>query len=244
MANITPAIRKKIENRIYDTLDIVDKSKTNSNYYRKIFKDMSDAQFLNLMKSDFPLRFHHVPAVVEPTMSDCIKALKSIGVPLIEPISLPYVYKNKNGEPVYSHPCIVVYIHLKKVQQFVTHKNSVAENIKSRDMKTGLLTYDDKGGKQSDRETAGLLALGMNETVKELTTFRADAMDSKSDAYNIISNTGVLHMKDLNIKQSEFKSKQLLDTYITASMGISNLISPSYETKYTLERKSKREANK
>lgn len=234
---ISKAQRKKIEEKIYTTMDKLDKSGINSDYYRKMFVNMSDTEFEKLMKSDFPYRFHWVPFKVEPTMTDVFAAADYLKIPLIEEVNLNYLYKNKDGEAVKSKPCLVIYAHLKKVQQFITHKNKVASEIKSRDMKTGLLTYDDKGAKQSDRETESLLAMGLVNTAKEMTTFRADYMEAKSDAYNTINNIGTLSMDDLDLKQSDSLSKQLMNTYIISSLGISNLISPSYETKYTLETK-------
>lgn len=234
---ITNAQRTKIENKIYKVMDILDKSKLNSSHYRQMFADMSNAKFERLMKTDFPFRFHSVPFKVEPRMDDIIEALDYLKVPLLEKISLPYMYKNDKGEPVWSKECMVVYIHLKKVQQFSTHKNNIASNIKSRDMKTGLLTFEDKGGKESDRESESLLAMGLTNTSKELTTVRADYMNAKTDAYNTISNTGMLELDDIDIKQSDSLSKNLLNTYIISSMGISNILSPTYETKYTMEQK-------
>lgn len=233
---ITKKQRLSIENKIYTTFDKVDKTGTNSDYYKKLFADMSDKDFEKLMKSDFPFRFHDKPFVVEPKMQDVFDALDYLGVPYFERITQPYMYKDKEGRPVYTKECIVVYIHLKKVQQFSTHKNKITSSLNSRDMKTGLLTYDSKGGKESDRENEALFVLGLYNTSKELNTIRADAMEAKSQAYNEISEKGYLSLNDIELKQSDFLSKQYMDTLIMTGMGISNLISPSYQTKYTLEK--------
>lgn len=237
---ISTAKRAKIEKKIYTVMSKLDKSGINTKYYKDMFAKMNDRDFEKLMKSDFPFRFHHVPFKVEPKTSDIVEALDYLGVPLLEKVSLEYLYQNSNGKPVYSKPCLVVYVHLKKVQQFATHKNSIANKIGSRDMKTGLLTWGDKGGKESDRESESLLAIGLEKTSKEFTTVRADAMQAKAEAYNMISNTGTLTLDDIKVSQSDSISKNLLDTYIIGCMGISNLITPSYETKYTLERKGKK----
>ena len=228
--------RVRIEKKIYDAFDQIDKSGTNSEHYIKLFASMSDRDFEKLMRSDFPYRFHHKAFVVEPTMQDVIDGLNFIGVPLTERISQEYKYVDAQGRPVYTKDCIVCYIHLKKVQQFSSHKNKIASSLKSRDMKTGLLTYDSKGGKESDRENEGLLALGLYNTSKEFNTIRADAMQAKAQAYNEISEKGYVSMDDIDIKQSDFLSKQYMDTLIMTGMGISNLISPTYQTKYTMER--------
>lgn len=233
---ITKKQRLNIEKRIYETFDIVDKSGTNTEHYKNLFANMSDKDFEKLMRSDFPFRFHHKPFVTEPKMLDIIQALKYLNSSLFERVSQPYKYIDKDGKPVWTKDCIVVYIPLKKVQQFSTHKNKITSSLKSRDMKTGLLTYDSKGGKESDRETEGLMAIGLYNTSKELSTIRADAMEAKSQAYNEISEKGYLIIDDIDIKQSDFLSKQYMDTLIMTGMGISNLISPTYQTKYTMER--------
>gem|GEM_PF-5024432 len=40
---------------------------------------------------------------------------------------------------------MVVYIHIKKMKQFITKKNSAPSSIENRDMKSGLLVSHDKG---------------------------------------------------------------------------------------------------
>ena len=40
---------------------------------------------------------------------------------------------------------MVIYIHLKKMKQFITKKNSTPTGIDNRDMKSGLLVSFDKG---------------------------------------------------------------------------------------------------
>ena len=91
------------------------------------------------------MRFHTKPFEVEPTMTDINNALKVVGTPLLQKVALPYLYVNQNGEPVWSKEAMVIYIHIKKMKQFLTKKNSVPLSIESRDMKSGLLTSHDKG---------------------------------------------------------------------------------------------------
>ena len=37
MPNFTPKQRKEVENLIYESMDVIDKSRTNSDYYIQIF---------------------------------------------------------------------------------------------------------------------------------------------------------------------------------------------------------------
>ena len=144
--------RQEAENLIYLVFDATDKTKTNSDYYRKLFASMSDDEFFKFCKRRLPFRFHQDVFNIEPKMYDIIDAFKILKKPLLEKVKLPYIYTNKNGEPVESQECLVIYIHIKRMKQMLTKKNSTAMNIEKRDMKTGLLTGQDKGGKETDRE--------------------------------------------------------------------------------------------
>ena len=52
------AKRQKAEELIYKVFDAVDKTHTNSDYYKKLFSTMSDSDFEKLCKRRLPLRFH------------------------------------------------------------------------------------------------------------------------------------------------------------------------------------------
>ena len=139
------ARRKKAEERIYEIMDIMDKTGANTAYYKEKFSKMSDTEFMKWAAKPLPIRFHTKPFEIEPSMSDIEDALNTLGTPLLEKVALPYLYVNKNGEPVWSKEAMVVYIHIKKMKQFITKKNSTPLSIENRDMKTGLLVSHDKG---------------------------------------------------------------------------------------------------
>ena len=239
-ANFTQKQRKEVENLIYESMDKVDKSKTNSDYYRQLFGNMSDTQFWKLFNKDFPLRFHYKPSVVEPTMDDIKQALDYIGVPLTEKITLPYLYKNKDGVPVSSKECTVVYIPHKKVQQVITKKNKWATDIANRNMKTGRLIGADKGSATSDREFEGLSAFNLPNTIKEFSGPKADSMNSKNVMYNIIGTTGMVRLEDLPESLDDSLSRNMFNTFLIGAHLNSNLINQDNYTMYTLkERKMK-----
>lgn len=139
------ANRQKAEELIYKVMDTLDKEGYNSSYYKTLFAKMSDTQFMEFCKRNLPFRFHTKPFVIEPKMYDIEDALKILGVPLLEKVALPYLYVDKNGNPVWSKECMVIYIHVKKMKQFITKKNSTPTGIDNRDMKSGLLVSFDKG---------------------------------------------------------------------------------------------------
>ena len=239
-AKFTEKQRKDVENLIYKSMDIMDKSKTNTDYYRQLFANMSDSQFWSFFNKEFPLRFHYKPSVVEPTMSDAKKALDYIGVPLTEKVKLNYLYKDENGRAVTSKPCTVVYITLKKVQQFITKKNKWSPEIANRNMKHGRLLGADKGSATSDREFEGLSVFQLDNVIEEFSGPKADAMESKNVMYNIIGTTGMVRLSDLPKSPDDSLSRNMFNTYLLGSHLNSNLINQDCYTTYTLKEKRRK----
>lgn len=240
MPNFTKKQRQQVEKLVCESMDIIDKSKTNGDYYRQLFANMSDAQFYNLMKKELPFRFQYVPTTVEPTMSDIIDGLKHIGVPLIEKVSESYLYTNKDGKPVTSKPAMVCYIPLKKVQQIVTKKNKWSFESSNRDMKSGRLIGQDKGASESDREFESLATLGLTETMKELSGPRADALNAKNTMYNIIGTTGMVRLSDLPDDVDDSLSRNMFNVYLIGAGFNSNLINQGDYTMYTIRDKRRK----
>ena len=162
--------RKQAQDLILKVMDTLDKTGANTAYYQNKFKSMSDVEFQKWASKALPIRFHTKPFEIEPKMYEIEDALKILGVPLLEKVALPYLYVNKSGEPVWSKEAMVVYIHIKKMKQFITKKNATPLSIDNRDMKSGLLVSHDKGGKSSDREMEAMVVMGMDKTMKEMST--------------------------------------------------------------------------
>lgn len=231
--------RAEVEQLVYDTMDALDPSKANSDYYKTIFADMTDEQFAKFVKKRLPYRFQVRPFEIEPNMSACEKAAKVLGIPLLEEVSLEYIYKNADGIPLKSYPCLVGYIPIKKMKQFITKKNSMSPDISERDMKTGLLVNFDKNGKTSDREMEALAVMGLEATMKELSRPRADAMDSKSTMYAEINATGQVSLNDLPDNEDDSLAKNLISTYLLGSLINTNLVNKDYMLPKTLKDKQR-----
>ena len=223
-------LRAKCEKLIYDTLDALDPSKTNSEHYKQIFAKMSNEEFKKFISKDLPYRFHVTPFEIEPTMKNVYDAAKILNVPVLEKVSLPFLYKDKNGRSVSTKEALVGYLHLKKVQQFITKKNAMSVDIAQRDMRTGLLISHDKNGKESDREFESLAVSG---------TIRGDYMESKNQAYNTINVTGSLSLEELDIEGKQSLAKNMANAYLIGAGIMSNMINEDYYLPYTLENKKK-----
>ena len=233
--------RKKAEELIYKFYDSVDKTGMNTAYYKTLFSNMNDNEFKKFCSRNLPFRYQSKPWINDPNMEDIKAGLKLLNIPLTEKVALPYLYTNEYGEPVWSnYEAIVIYIHLKKMKQFIVKKSNVTADIDSRDMKTGLLTSHDKGGKTSDREMEGLVAMNMYETMEELSTFRADYMDAKNIAYSTIANTGILHKDDIPLDQEDSLAKNMLNYYMLGSCLMTNIINKDYYLPSTLKARGRR----
>ena len=232
--------REEIEKLVLNSMNILDKSGTNTEYYKNLFARMSDTQFKNFLSKKFPFKFQYRPSVVEPSMDDATKALDYIGVPLMEKISEPYVYTNKDGVPVNTKECLVIYIHHKPVQQFITKKNKWSIDTSNRDMKTGRLVGADKGAVTSDREFESMSVQGMDKTMKEFYSIKADSMNAKNLANNIIGTTGMLRLEDVPVDIDDSLSKNLMNVYMIGAHFNSNLVNQGNYTPYTLKQKNQK----
>lgn len=240
MKEVTPKLRKEMEAVIYKFFDTLDKTKSNSEKYKEIFSKMNNKQFTEFISADFPYRFYVKPFEVEPTIKDIEKALKVVDAPLFERVNLPYLYKNEKGKPVQSKPCLVLYVHIKKMQQFITKKNAMSTNIEKRNMKSGVLIFDDKNSKETDREMESLVINNLDYTMKELSRHRADSMDAKGSMYNQISTLGTAKLADAPVDKDDSLSKNLLNTYLLGAHIQSNLLNEGYYLPYTLKNKQKK----
>lgn len=232
--------RKKIEEVIIGFFDKLDRSGTNSQYYKDMFASMSDAQFMSMLKKKYPFKFQLRQSVTEPTMDDCIKALDSIGVPLLESIYEPYRYKDKDGKAVKTAKCLVGYQHIKKVQQVVTKKSKWSLETANRDMKGGRLIGQDKGTAISDREFEGLATLGLYDTMYEFSRPRADAMAAKAAMNAAISTKGYVTQADIPNDQDDMLSRHLVDVYMMSALLETNLLNQDGYTQYTLKNKKRK----
>lgn len=232
------AKRKKAESLVYKVMDTLDKTKSMSDYYKKLFSSMNDKQFEKYISKKFPFRFQTRIFKIEPSFVEIEQAAKILNIPLMEKIEFPYIYKNKNKESVTSKEALVGYIHLKKLKQFLTKKNAISTNISNRNAKTGLLTGHDKNGIMSDRELESMVVNNLDISIDEFTRARADSIKAKQSMYNTISTLGHVSINDIENDPADVISKNLLNVYLIGSHLNSNLINIGNMTPQTLNNKT------
>ena len=228
--------RLKVEEKIYKVMDILDTTGQNTEYYKTKFASMNDKEFYEFFDQDFPLKFQTKVFEIDPKITQITKALDTIGVPVEEKVTMPFLYKNKDGVPVKTQPVLVVYLPLKRLKQMVIKKTGFSVDISKRDYRTGLLIDTDKNGNSTDREFESLAVLGLDNTMKELATVRADAMGAKSEFYNQINTTGMVSLKDVDIKNSDSIARNLIAAYLLGAHIQSNLINTDYLLPRTIQK--------
>lgn len=229
--------RLECERLIYKIFSILDPSNKNTEFWVQEFANMNDEQFKKYITGHYPLYFQ-TGAFKEPNIKQITDALKEIDVPLLESVYLPYKYKDKNGKPIKSKPCLVVYYHEKRMKQLLTKKNSGSISADLRDMKTGLLTGIDKNGKESDREFESLAVSGLMKTAEELSRPRADSMNDKDIMNNIIKNLGQVTLSELPEEVNDSLSKNLLNAYFIGAQLYTNIVEKdTYILPYTAKDK-------
>lgn len=237
MANIKEA-RKKVEERIYKVFDMIDKTGANTEYYKAKFAKMNDKQFYDFFDQDFPLKFQSKVFENDPTIDQIMDALHYINVPVEEKVSMPFLYRNKDGVPVKSQNVLVLYMTLKRLKQMVQKKTGYSVNISKRDYRTGLLIDTDKNGNSTDREFESMVTLDLPDTMKELATYRADAMNAKSKFYNQINTTGMVSQKDVPVENDDSLARNLISSYLLGAHINSNLVNTEDYLPRTLKKRS------
>ena len=235
MATITKKQRADIEKTVIEFFDILDKSGVNSSYYKELFSDMSDAQFVKFLSGKYPFKFQMRQSVTEPSMTDIIKACDYTGVPLLEEIYLPYLYTNKDGKAVKTAKCMVGYNHQKKVQQIVTKKSKWSVEVENRDMRSGRLIGADKGAATSDREFESMVTLGLDNTMYEFAKPKADNIKAKTAMNAAISTKGYVTQDDIPNDPSDSLSRNMVDVYMMSALLETNLTNADGYTQYTLK---------
>lgn len=233
--------RLAAEELVYKTMDILDPSGANTDYWKDEFANMSDAQFVKYISQNFPF-YYQTGAFAEPSMDQITKALKHIKAPLLERVYLPYKYKDAKGRPMKTKECLVLYIHMKRMKQLLTKKNGMSIDTSQRDMRTGLLTGTSKNGKESDHEFESLAISGLTATAKELSRARADAMGDKDVMNNTIKLNGYVSLKDLPEEKNDSVSKKTLYAYFMGAQLITSLVGDmdAYMTPYTMSTKKRK----
>ena len=232
--------RLEAERLIYSVMQALDgEDSDNVDFWKEEFSKMSDEKFKKYISNNFPF-YYQTKAFKEPSMDQIVKALDLLETPLLEEVYLPYKYKDKNGRPMKTKECLVIYLPIKRMKQILTKKNGMSISTDQRDMRTGRLISDSKNGITSDREFESLAISGLYNTMKELSRPRADSMEDKSVMSNTIKVLGQVSLSDLPDEETDSLSKNLLSAYFLGAQLYKNLVNDEYILPYTEKMKEKK----
>lgn len=216
--------RIKMESLIYDVFSALDPTNANTDKYKAMFKKMSDAEFENFFKrlfkdEDSYLILEVVDYERDVTIEGIEKAAKILGVPLFEKIAMPSLNGDKNNPIVTKQPAPVGYLHIKRMQQVLSKKNSMSTDADERSALTGQVIGHDKNARGSDVENFSLVTLGADNALREFLGPRADDPVMKAQMMSEISKKGYVSLAELT---SDVKNKTTLNTVdvFMTSMGI------------------------
>ena len=237
---MTKPKRKQMETLIYTVFDELDPTGTNSTKYKKLFNDMSDAQFDSFFKQFFAdenqfLVLDTVDYERDLTIENVESAAKKIGVPLFEKMALPFINEDKDSPIVTKFDVPVGYIHIKRTQQVLSKKNTTSTDIASRSALTGQVVGKDKNARDSDAENFALVTIDADNTLREMLGPRADDMVMKSEMYAQIAQKGYVSLEGLPNDVDNKTTLNALDVHLIG-MGIkSDLVTDSMMLKKSLK---------
>lgn len=236
---LTPKKRKEMETLIYSVFTALDPSGVNTEKYKSMFSKMSDAQFDKFFKDLFKNEDRYLILDIVDyertiTMDQIENAAKILNVPLMERVAMPFANGDKDNPSITKYEVPVGYLHMKRMQQILSKKNSTSTNISNRSVITGQVVNDDKNARESDQEVFGLVALDANNVLRELLGPRADDMTMKTQMYSEIARKGFVSLDELTDNVENKTTLNTVDMYL-CGMGIkSDLVTKGLALKKTL----------
>lgn len=227
---LTPQIRKKYEEKLYQLLDDFDPSHFNSNKYRKAFAKMSNAEFINMAKTMldpdhddfiFSVDINEMDRnnANELTLEKVKKISEKWKIPLEEYVIMPFRNPEDPNHPMVTlTPIPIVYCQIRRFfQQMLQHKNAISNDNANINPITGQVTKEDKTASTTNVQTYALVVTNEKKALKEFLGPRADDTVSKQQMLTEIEKTGTVRLDDLDIKTHNKQSINTVETFMKAA---------------------------
>ena len=237
---LSKGLRKEMEKLIFDVFDRLEPTGNNTKKYKEIFGGMNDSQadkfFASLFKDEKAfLILETIAYKYEPSIEGAEKAAELVGAVLYDYIAYPHMSKDPSNPFVTMEKVPVGKLHIKRVQQMRRKKNTTSINIEQRDGKTNQVVGDSKNSRSSDMENFAMTTYGADYALREFLGPRADDSAMQNEMHSSIFRKGYVDIDDLKVDLSNKKTLNTLDIYFLC-MGLrSDLISPGYVLKDTLD---------
>ena len=202
--------------------------KKTSSIKDKFFKDLFENEdrylILDIVNYERDLTIEQIEA-----------AAKVLDIPLMEKVAMPFVNEDPDHPVLTKYECPVGYLHLKRMQQILSKKNSTSTEISSRSALTGQVVARDKNARTSDQEVFSLVTLGAEDSLRELLGGRADDLTMKTEMYSEISKKGYVSINELTNNVENKTTLNTVDTYLIGCGIKSDLITKSLALPKTLK---------
>lgn len=214
--------RKKVQDRILEIVNMVDKSGKNAKFYTDKFSKMSDKDFDDFMKRirdhDDVLCIYCANMVDHLKVADVVKAAKKVNLEIFERIRM---YDAATDSYYYTpNKFMVVQLPVRRLSQFADHKLSIPEGDSRIDMLTGQVVKPDQGAGLSEPEIRCLYAQGLKNTLRELVKFRGGDVVAFAEYKRELEENGQTTIdRDTGTK---VRSSVTLDVYLSGMLIESN----------------------
>lgn len=229
--------RKKAEEQILQLIKDLDPSGLNIEPWKYRLNNMSDKEFDTFMKNMYDDPMHtHIYVDLDQTsgktdkmidLNHIEKVAKKYDVKLREYVAFPHLNPNDPDNPVITStkvPILIIYI--RKMQQFLQHKNYSAGTTEHSNPLTGQVTGDSKAASIGDMQTSALVTTNQRDTLREMLTIRADNDPAKRKMLDQISRYGKVNYSDCYVNLNDSQSLETTRTFLHAACLKSRVLAP------------------
>ena len=212
--------RKAAEKFIIDSVEEILPGGGNKEYYEKLFKNMSDSEFDQLMQEfesgesrpvmyapNFAEKHLDVKRNLDLAQKHGHNFFEKIWIGSANPDEAPYLTNNAY---------MVIELPIRRQAQLLTKKISVPENNRSIDQLTGQPSGNSKSASISYPELQVMRSMGLDKTLLELIKFRGGDIGGYNAMNKAISQNGAVSMKAIEPFTTGVESTSALKTYLTA----------------------------
>lgn len=212
--------RKAFQDNVIDVIERMVPGGGNKGFYENFFASMNDEEFHKWVLS-LEAKEARLSAICpnfgkgNMTIKNNIKIMRELG---FEPYQRLWIPADGGTREYLSQPFLIGYAPLTRQAQFLSKKISIPKNKTKVDEITGQPTGESKGAKISAPEAQLLDAMGLNNTLMELSKGRGgdEGMYRAMSAY--VSKTGKVSLASVMPYSTGVKSTNALDHYLKGSM--------------------------
>lgn len=234
--------RKKAQDQILQLLKDIDTTGANIEPWEYRFSTMNDKEFDDFMKAMYedPAKTHISIELNESTggidraidLNHIEKVAKKYNVKLRQYVAFPHLNPNDPDNPVVtSTPVPVLMLYVRRMQQFLQHKNFSAGTTDHSNPLTGQVVGDSKAASIGDMQTSALVTTNQYDSIKEFLTIRADNLPGKLKMLNQIENNGSVKYEDCSVKLNDSQSLETARTFMRGAMLDSKILTPKENKK-------------